>query len=125
MGWPLSHLVAFGFDLPPGWQIHPVHHVSKLKCYIRLEEFLSGVEPRPPILVGDTLEYAVQGILRHQGTSARCQYLVLWKGYPLTEAAWEPESHLTNALDILEEYLCRVEAWTRGKRNNGGVPSRS
>ena len=50
---------------------------------------------------------------------------LLWKGYPLTEATWEPESHLTNAPDILEEYLCRVEAQNRGKRHGGGVPSRS
>ena len=83
------------------------------------------VEPPPPVLVGDTLEYEVEGFLRHQGTGARCRYLVLWKGYPLTEATWEPESYLTNALDILEEYLRRVEAWNRGKRRSGGVPSRS
>ena len=32
--------VAFGLDLPPGWRIHPVFHVSKFKRYIRSEEFL-------------------------------------------------------------------------------------
>ena len=47
-----------------------------------------------PVLVGDTLEYEVKGILWHQGTGARHWYLVLWKGYPLNEATWEPESHL-------------------------------
>ena len=30
---------------------------------------------------------------------------MLWKGYPLTEATWEPQSHLANAPDILEEYV--------------------
>ena len=59
------------------------------------------------MLVGDTLEYEVEGILRHQGKGARRWYLVLWKGYPLTEATWEPEFHLANALDILEKYLCQ------------------
>ena len=118
-------LVAFGLDLPPGWRIHPVFHTSKLKRYIHSEEFLREVEPPPPILVGDTLEYEVEGLLWHQGSGARCRYLVLWKGYPLTEATWEPESHLTNAPDILEEYLCQVEARNRGKRRSGGVPSRS
>ena len=116
--------VAFGLDLPPGWRIHPVFHVSKVKRYIRSEEFLREVEPPPPVLVGDTLEYEVEGILRHQGTGARRQYLVLWKGYPLIEAPWVPRSHLTNAPDILEEYLHRVEARNRGKRHSGGVPSR-
>ena len=67
------------------------------------------VEPPPPVLAGDTLEYEVEGILRHQGTGARRWYLVLWKGYPLTKATWEPESHLTNAPNILEEYVRWVE----------------
>ena len=29
---------------------------------------------------------------------------MLWEVYPLTKAIYEPESHLTNALGILEEY---------------------
>ena len=90
-----------------------------------LRGILEGGRAAPPILVGDTLEYEVEGILRHQGTSARRRYLVLWKGDPLTEATWEPESHLTNAPNILEEYLRQVEAQNRGKRHSGGVPSRS
>ena len=66
VGWALSHLedctpVAFELDLPPDWWIHPVFHTSKLKCYIRSEEFLREVEPPPPVLVGDTLEYEVEG----------------------------------------------------------------
>ena len=55
--------IVFGLDLPPGWQIHPIFHVSKLKHYIHLEELLWGIEPLPPVLVGDTLEYEVEGIL--------------------------------------------------------------
>ena len=117
--------IAFGLDLSPGWRIHPIFHTNKLKHYIRSEEFLREVEPPPLVLVGDTLEYEVEGILWHQGTGARHWYLVLWKGYPLTEAAWEPISHLANALDILEEYLHQVEARNRGRQCNGGVPSRS
>ena len=78
--------VAFGLDPPQGWRIHLAFHTSKRKHYIRSEEFLREVEPPPPVLVGDTLEYEVEGILRHQGTGTRHQYLVLLKGYPLTEA---------------------------------------
>ena len=44
---------------------------------------------------------------------ARRCYLVPWKGYPLHEAIWEPESHLANAPDVLEEYLHSVLAWNR------------
>ena len=42
-------------------------------------------------------------ILRHKGKGARRRYLVLWKGYPLEEATWEPERHLDHAPEILEE----------------------
>ena len=107
--------MAFGLDLPPGWRIHPIFHVSKLKHYIRSEEFLREVEPPPPKLVGDHLKYEVEGILRHHGKGARRRYLVLWKGYPLHEATWEPESHLANAPDVLEEYLHCVAARTKEK----------
>ena len=51
--------------------------------------FLWEIEPSPPILVGDTLEYEVEGILRHQDKGTRHWYLVLWKGYPLTEATYD------------------------------------
>ena len=58
-------------------------------------------------------EYEVEAILRHKGKGARCLYQVLWKGFPIIEASWEPESHLANALQVLEEYLCHVT--TKGK----------
>ena len=57
--------VVYRLDLPPSWRIHPVFHASKLKRYIHLEESLREVEPPPPVLMGDTLEYEVSGILRH------------------------------------------------------------
>ena len=108
--------IAYGLDLPPGWRIHTIFHVSKLKRYIHSEEFLWEVEPPSPIHVGDTLEYEVEGILWHQGKGARRRYSVLWKGYPLHEATWEPESHLADAPNVLEEYLRHVSAWNRERR---------
>ena len=53
-------------------------------------------------------EHEVEAILRHKGKGARHLYLVMWKGYPITEASWEPESHLQNAPLILEGYLHHV-----------------
>ena len=32
--------VAYRVDSPPGWCLHPVFHIDKLKKYIRSEEFL-------------------------------------------------------------------------------------
>ena len=59
-------------------------------------------------MVDEEEEYEVEAILRHKGKGARRLYQVLWKGYPVTEASWEPESHLRNASSLLEDYLRRV-----------------
>ena len=115
--------VAYRLDLPPGWKVHPTFHVGILKRYQRSSEFVREVEPPPPELVEGVLDYEVEGILRHTGKGARRRYLVLWKGYPLSEAIWEPEAHLDHAPEILEEYLRRVQrqegrARTRGRNRS-------
>ena len=116
--------VAYGLDLPPAWQVHPVFHVSNLKRFHRSTQFEREEQPPPPILVEGEEEYEVEEILRHKGQGARRLYQVLWKGYPVTEASWEPESHLRNAPLILERYLRRIAAdqqetrrRTRGRRS--------
>ena len=100
--------MAYRLELPAGWQIHPTFHASHLKAYIRHPEFEREVEPPPPVLVDGELEYEVEAILRHRGKGAQRRYLILWKGYPLSEATWELEFHLLNAPNILADYLRRV-----------------
>ena len=113
--------VAYGLDLPPAWRVHPVFHVSNLKRFKRSKEFEREDQPPPPVMVEGEEEYEVEAILRHKGKGARRLYLVMWKGYPITEASWEPESHLHNAPLILEDYLRRVgKADQRRRRNRGG-----
>ena len=53
----------------------------------------------------DHLEYEVEDLIQHCGRGMRQQYLVLWKGYPFTEATWKYERDHKNAPDILEAYL--------------------
>ena len=101
--------VVYTVDLPPQWHVHPSFHINKLKRYYRSEEFLQEVEPPPPDLVEGELEYEVEAIARHRGHGARRRYLVIWKGYPLSEATWEPALHLLNAPEILADYLHRVQ----------------
>ena len=98
--------VAYRLQLPPHWTIHPTFHVSKLKAFNRLsDDDEREVEPPEGELVDGTIEYEVERILRDRGTPNRREYLILWKGFDLMEATWEPEAHLANASDILAEYL--------------------
>ncbi len=96
-------------------------HISKLKRYNRSDEFLREVEPPPPVLVEGELEYEVESIVRHRGTGARRRYLVIWKGYPLSEATWEPESNLLHAPEILADYLRRVMPPETSRRTRGAT----
>ena len=38
-----------------------------------------------------------------------------------SKATWAPPSHLTNALDILANYLCRVQTLERSAWNRGAT----
>ena len=96
--------------------------MSNLKRYLRSSEFDREVEPPPPTLVEGSLEYEVEGILRDKGKGARQRYLMMWKGYPLSEATWEPMEHLDHAQELLEDYLRRVavrESKTRNRERRG------
>ena len=98
--------VAYQLQLPEGWRAHNVFHVSKLKEYIRDEQFREEeVAPPTGTLEGDEdTEYVVEGILDHRGSGRNRKYLVKWEGYHEDENTWEPISHLTNARDMVKEY---------------------
>ena len=113
--------MAYRLDLPLTWWIHPVFHVSNLKRFHRSEEFERVEQPPSPIVVDGEEEFELEAILRHKDTSAQRLYQVLWKDYPITKASWEPESHLCNAPQILEDYLRHVTTMTghQQRRNRG------
>ena len=54
--------------------------------------------PPSPIVVNGEEEFEVEAILRHKGSGAQRFYEMLWKGYPITEASWESESHSATLL---------------------------
>ena len=43
-------------------------------------------------------------VLKKNGRFSHNEYLIMWTGYPIEEATWEPESNFTDAA-ILEDNL--------------------
>ena len=77
--------VAYGLDLFPAWWIHLVFHVSNLTRFQWPKEFEREERLPSPMVVDGEEEYEVEAILKHKGKGARRLYLVMWKGYPITE----------------------------------------
>lgn len=99
--------------LHPDSKIHPVFHVSLLKAVVpRNPELFPDATPPEllPVPIEDDSgqtyegEWEVESILKHRHSKNKLHYLVKWVGYPATKATWEPEEHLTNASDIVQEY---------------------
>ena len=88
---------AYRLQLPDGWTIHPVFHVSLLEpwresiwsCPVEEQELDVDLEPEP--------RYEVERILKwrkvKQGRRTTREFLVTWYGYPLDEAQWIPEAN--------------------------------
>jgi hypothetical protein len=49
-------------------------------------------------------EWEVEAILNKRTRGRKVFYLVKWKGYPMEEASWEPEDHLTNSQAVIREF---------------------
>ena len=84
-------------------------NISRLKVYHDGSALFPGrpqAFDRPPpesITESGAEIYELDRILAARGSGNRSQYLVLWKGYPLESAAWEPARNL-NAPDALAEF---------------------
>jgi hypothetical protein len=103
--------VAYRLELPPHIRIHPVFHVSQLKeFHTELERFPDRYQPPPPsVEIEDQEEYEVDRILEHRylrrgNGRPQLQYKVLWKGYPIHDATWEPVHNLTRCQDTIWKY---------------------
>jgi glycosylphosphatidylinositol phospholipase D len=104
--------VAYKLKLPHELvknNVHPVFHASLLKPYIISERFNEREPLRPPadVITNDGEEkWEVEKILKKRKYRNRIQYLVMWKGYPLHEATWEPEWRLKeDAPDVIAEFI--------------------
>ena len=85
-----------------------------------------GLE-RPPPEATDAAgqpEFLIDRILAQQASGRKARYLVLWKGYPYSEASWEPVASLGGAKEAISEYLELVKSQgSRGRRRRGRGPA--
>ena len=105
---------AYELELPVSLKIHPVINISHLKEY---RDGAQAFPDRPvrvtrpePAAVDDNgaPAWEVDRLLDHRkirrGARQIDQYLVEWKGYPISEATWEPIENLTNSMDLVAEF---------------------
>ncbi len=105
---------AYELELPPQLQLlHSTFNIDRLKPYKDGSAAFPSRPPpdsRPPpeaILDNGAAVFEVERILAKRGSGNRTQYLVLWKGYPLWEATWEPRSSLHGAADAVADFNTR------------------
>ena len=92
--------VTYQLKLPPTWKIHPMFHTTLLRQYKETEVYGANF-PRPlPNIIKEEV-YEVERILKHRKQGRGYQYYVEWKGYPISEASWEPEQVFSNDGNLL------------------------
>ena len=103
--------VTYWLKLPPEWKIHPVFHATLLRPYQETEVY-GAIFPRllPKIIEGEEV-YEVEWILKHRKWGWGCQYYVVWKGYPISEASWEPEQVFSDDGNLLTKYKLNHHLW--------------
>ena len=99
----LSPLV-YRLKIPSRWNIHPVFHATLLTPYRETTTHGPTYSQPPPDQIEGEEEWEVEAIIAHRYKGKRREYLVQWQGYPPSEATWEPEANLKNALDVLNQY---------------------
>ena len=97
--------VTYRLKLPETWRVHNVFHTILLRPYMETEAHGNNYpRPLPDLLEGEEV-YTVEWIIKHRRRGRGYQYYVLWEGYPITEASWEPESAFSTNGDMLANYI--------------------
>ena len=99
--------LTYRLELPSNWQIHNVFHAVLLRPYIENEIHGANFPQPPPELLEGEEVYEVESIVKHRRRGWGYQYLLKWKGYPLTDATWESESAFSDDGNMLAAYKDR------------------
>jgi hypothetical protein len=99
--------VTYRLKLPTTWRIHNVFHATLLRPYKENETYGQNFTQPPPELLEGEEVYEIETILNHRKRGRGYQYYVKWRGYPISDATWEPEHSFSDDGDILTHYKLR------------------
>ena len=100
-------LVTYRLQLLASWRIHNVFHAVLLRPYRENEVYGENFTEPPPELVDGEEVYEVETILNHRKRGRGYQYYVKWRGYPISDASWEPEHSFSDDGETLTHYKLR------------------
>jgi transposase InsO family protein len=99
--------VTYRLRLPATWRIHNVFHAALLRPYKENDVYGDIFTKPPPELVEGEEVYEVETILNHRRRGRGYQYFIKWRGYPISDASWEPEHSFSDDGDLLTQYKLR------------------
>ena len=100
-------LVTCWLLLPALWQIYNVFHATLLRKYKENKVYGENFMELPPELVEGEEVYGVETILNHRKRGRGYQYFIKWRGYPISDASWEPEHAFSDDGNTLKQYKLR------------------
>jgi hypothetical protein len=99
--------VTYRLQLPPSWRIHNVFHATLLRSYKENDIYGPNFPEPPPELAEGEEVYEIETILNHRKRGRGYQYYIKWRGYPISDASWEPEHVFSDDGDTLKLYKQR------------------
>ncbi len=121
--------------LPPGWKIHPVFNLDKMKKHIDGQRLFPARPPGDDHRGPEAMEedpraggpesvepadeiFEVESILneRVSGRARKVEFLVKWAGWPVEQATWVLEKDCSGAQHCIDEFRERQERRERSRR---------
>ena len=107
--------MAYHLNLLETMRIHNVFHINLLLPYKETEAYSPTFVQLPPDLIKGEKEYKIENIrdARRKPQGWGLQYLIYWKGYPVSNDSWVNYKDL-HALELLKQYY---DSATAGREN--------
>jgi hypothetical protein len=121
---------AYELELPAHMHIHAVVNITHLRRYVDGRVAFPdrpaavGLSRPPPDSVDDNGApvYNVERLLAQRKRSGRQQYLVLWQGFPYSEASWEDATNLGEGrADMIRAFQAAVGRDPSKRRRGAGI----